>query len=270
MRVLAVLRAEQFSPRSVEKDRAIMSSVVALLQGQGHQVTTVGERSLTEDLLAEAPAVVLTMGRLPETLERLKRVRAYVLNAPQGVARCSRSRLTRIMAACDVPVPPARGTDGYWLKRGDAAAQQKEDVVFAPDEAALEQQIERFRQRGILDYTISAHVVGDLVKFYGVLGTDFFRFYYPTDDGQSKFGDEARNGVARHYTFDAAGLRHTASRLAAAVGISVYGGDCVVRRDGSYCIIDFNDWPSFSRCRQEAAGAIVSLVEKVKGNEQSI
>ena len=52
-----------------------------------------------------------------------------------------------------------------------------------------------------------------------------------------------------------------AERLAEAVGIKVYGGDCIVRSDGSFCFIDFNDWPSFSRCREEAAEAIASLVE---------
>ena len=31
---------------------------------------------------------------------------------------------------------------------------------------------------------------------------DFFRTFYPSDDGQSKFGDERINGKARHYTFD--------------------------------------------------------------------
>ena len=41
---------------------------------------------------------------------------------------------------------------------------------------------------------------------------------------------------------------------------AIYGGDCIVRCDGSYAIIDFNDWPSFSVCRQAAARAIAKLV----------
>ena len=53
----------------------------------------------------------------------------------------------------------------------------------------------------------------------------------------------------------------TAERLAAVIGLDVYGGDCIVRSDGTFAIIDFNDWPSFSRCREEAAKAIA---EKVK------
>ena len=53
-------------------------------------------------------------------------------------------------------------------------------------------------------------------------------------------------------------------RLAAATGVSIYGGDAIVRADGSFCLIDFNDWPSFSRCREEAADVVTELV--VNGN----
>ena len=102
---------------------------------------------------------------------------------------------------------------------------------------------------------------GDLVKVYGVRNTGFFRLFYPTDDGISKFGDERYNGMAQHYRFDKEGLQRKADLLAEAVGVDIYGGDCIVKADGTYCIIDFNDWPSFSRCREEAADAIVTLVD---------
>ncbi|MDE7089400.1 MAG: hypothetical protein K2O54_04710, partial [Prevotella sp.] len=122
---------------------------------------------------------------------------------------------------------------------------------------------EAFCKRGVTDHVVMAHVTGDLVKFYGVRGTGFFRYFYPTDDGETKFGDEQYNGQAHHYSFDTSQLQADVDRLAGAVGLDVYGGDCIVRADGTYCIIDFNDWPSFSRCRDEAAEAIASLV-KVK------
>ena len=57
-------------------------------------------------------------------------------------------------------------------------------------------------------------------------------------------------------------MQHEVQRLAAAVGVDVYGGDAIIRADGSFCLIDFNDWPSFSRCRDAAADAIVSLVNR--------
>ena len=36
-----------------------------------------------------------------------------------------------------------------------------------------------------------------------------------------------------------------------------------MREDGTYAVIDFNDWPSFARCREEAAGAIAARVEDI-------
>ena len=161
-----------------------------------------------------------------------------------------------------IPVPPQEGTDGYWLKRGDAAAQSKDDVQFAATKSDLLAKVRLFEARGISEYVVSAHVVGDLVKFYGVQGTGFFRYYYPTDDGQTKFDDERHNGSAHHYSFSVPQLQQDAERLAEAVGVQVYGGDAIIRSDGSYCIIDFNDWPSFSRCRESAAEAIASLLIK--------
>lgn len=252
-----IQRAPQFSPNSVEKDKAILDAVAERLQARGHQVESIVEG---KSCLPAADAI-FTMGRLPETLAALKQLQGIkIINSPKGIENCARHHLETIMEQIGVPMPPKEGTDGYWLKRGDHAAQSKDDVVYVPNKTELEQQISAMHQRGIADYTVSAHVKGDLVKFYGVLGTGFFRYYYPTDDGVSKFGDEQHNGVAHHYRFDLSNLQLQAEKLSTAVGIHVYGGDCIVRADGSWCIIDFNDWPSFSRCRDEAAEAITTLL----------
>ena len=76
----------------------------------------------------------------------------------------------------------------------------------------------------------------------------------------SKFGHEAHNGPAHHYAFSANHLQKTAERLAFRVGITVYGGDAIVRPDGTFCLIDFNDWPSFAPCRNESAPHIAKAV----------
>ena len=267
MKVLMIQRAERFSPNSVEKDQAILEAVAERLQQQGYLVEMVSENTgglshlfEVRETLGDCPLCVLTMGRLPETLAWLEAQHVKVINTPEGVRNCARSRLQRIMEHIGTPIPPQEGPDGYWLKRGDAAAQSKGDVVFAADGDRLHQAIADMERRGIREYTVSAHVVGDLVKFYGVCGTGFFRYYYPTDDGQTKFDDERRNGAAHHYPFDVCALQSECERLAEAVGVDVYGGDAIIRADGSFCLIDFNDWPSFSRCREEAAEAIASLL----------
>ena len=52
---------------------------------------------------------------------------------------------------------------------------------------------------------------------------------------------------------DGVRLKAEADKAADMLNVPVYGGDCVVSEDGSIRIIDFNDWPSFAPCRDEAA-----------------
>jgi glutathione synthase/RimK-type ligase-like ATP-grasp enzyme len=77
-----------------------------------------------------------------------------------------------------------------------------------------------------------------------------------------KFKHELRNGKAHHYTFDVDALKSVTTRLAQLIGIDVYGGDVIVDKNGLFYIIDFNDWPSFSRCKTEAAKAISQLIKE--------
>ena len=259
MRIVAVKRKECFSPNSVENDTAILQAVADKIAQDGHEVTI-----LPEERIEGQADVWLTMGRLSATIEYLKRQEdagALVLNSGYGLERCSRSRLHELMRVHHIPMPEDVGSYGYWVKRGDAAAQLAQDVVYAADEAMLSRVKADFIARGIRDVVVSAHVPGDLVKFYGV-GEDFFQTFYPTVDGMTKFGDERRNGAPHYYRYDQTALRTHAVRLASLIGIDIYGGDCIITPQGDFRIIDFNDWPSFSRCRREAADAIVRLVRR--------
>lgn len=261
MRIIALRRDERFSPNCSEKDRAILEAASRKVcehfekKGVLCEVRWVDERDFKASDEAE---IYLSMARLPETLdilEAMERQGRRVVNRPGGVKNCQRSRLLRLMREKALPMPESTLVFPVWLKRGDGAAQSEGDVVFCEDEAAFQQAMSTFEERGITDFVVSRHIVGDVVKFYGV-GSHFFRYFYPTDDGETKFRHEQINGPAQHYDFDAKQLQKDVIRLAELVGIEVYGGDIIVRPDGSYCIIDFNDWPSFSRCRNEAAEAI--------------
>ena len=108
---------------------------------------------------------------------------------------------------------------------------------------------------------VQAHIEG---AFGEVLWCRWHRFLssvsHPTDDGITKFGDEQHNGTAHHYPFNGEALEATANRISALADTPVYGGDAIVTAEGAFYIIDFNDWPSFSRCRDEAAKAIKAYV----------
>lgn len=275
--LISIYRAERYSPNSVERDKAIMDAVCEKLSTR-YTIYKIREEDIETEGMplmlrltdahqphSGAPLLVLSMARSRKALDILTQMEAEgarVINRAQAVLNATRTVIDRMMRENDIPCAPLHGDHGWWIKRGDEAAQEKGDVRFAADERERDATIEEFHKRGITDIVTTAHVRGDLVKFYGVTGTAFFHNTYPTDGGFSKFGDETRNGTSSHTPFDIAALHGDASRLAQLTGIEVYGGDCIVRSDGSYAIIDFNDWPSFSVCRHDAAEAIASVATK--------
>ena len=265
MKIVAIARDKRFSPHSVEKDCAILQAVVEGLQ---QPVVWTDEAQVQTEGLPSAD-LYLTMARGTAVLQQLSEVEKAgkrVVNAAESVAQCVRSVLHRALQAHAIPLPPTEGNAGYWLKRGDASAQEQGDVVFCQDKEALAMQQQLFVQRGVTDWVIEAHLPGDLLKFYGVAG-GFFRYFYPSDDGMSKFGNEQHNGLAHHYAFDAAQLQAMVEQVAALTGVEVYGGDVIVAPSGDFFLIDFNDWPSFSRCREAATKAIVAWVKHKYLNE---
>lgn len=263
MNVVAVQRSVRYSPNSVEKDRLVLEAVADLLRQRGHHIEIVLEDKLQHsDCVRCRHELWLSMGRMPSTLRLLKdkmQDGEVVLNSPYGVESCAKSQLETVMRRHGVAMPPAKSGCGWWVKRGDAAAQEADDVVYCPTAASVQEALYAFARRGIDNVVVSDHVEGDLVKFYGVEGTGFFHTMYPTAVGRSKFGAEKVNGLPHYYAYDKALLQKEAERLSRLVQTPIYGGDCIVDDCGCIYIIDFNDWPSFSPCRAEAAEAIVKL-----------
>ena len=267
-KTLLIQRAACYSPNSEEKDLAVLQEVSSLLE----DATIISEddfvnRFSTYNQSVSSESVesvnvycqIISMARSPKALdclEQLEQSGIRVLNPSVGVRACQRSNVDKVMRENYLPLPPDKGDDGYWVKRADTTAQSKEDVCFCHDWSEVEKIKSTFMQRGITDVVTQAHVKGDVVKFYGVEGTGFFRYYYSGDDIETKFGDEERNGKPRYYSFSSSNLQADAEKLACLLQTPIYGGDAIVREDGSYIIIDFNDFPSFSRCRKDAAKAI--------------
>ncbi len=241
----------------VDKDRAILDEVASVLREKGNEVVCLSEDTIenVQKDTTEGISVILSMARRPETLVWLKKMqdrRTIVINAPESVGMASRKGL----------LFPEADMDSYplWVKKAEGYSQSQDDVVYVEDEEALEAALEKFRARGITNVFRSHHVEGDLVKFYGVRGTGFFEWRYMSESF-SKFGWEEKNRTVYKYTFSLSDLKSEAEALARKTGLEIYGGDCIVREDGTFAIIDLNDWPSFSSCRKSAAKAIVSCME---------
>lgn len=229
--ILMVQRDESFSPNAVEKDLAILQAVGEKLRDRGASVSYVKEELLQDKRwkLGDRVGVIFSMARSEKSLAVLQQAQAegvMVVNDPRSIEICnSRRAIDGLMRSNRIPAAPYYERGKGWIK-----ADRGHDVRFA----ANEEEMLAFKQQ-VEDPLLTAHVEGTLVKFYGVAD----RFFSPQGYPQ---------------------VAEAAARLARLVGIQVYGGDAVLLSDGTFAIIDFNDWPSFSSCREEAAAAICRLI----------
>jgi len=133
-----------------------------------------------------------------------------------------------------------------WIKRGDVHATEPDDVVFAHGLAPVRQAIERLRARDIRRIALQRHVAGTVFKFYAV-ANGFFHCVVAA--GAAQPSADVLEAMAR-----------LGQQGATALGLEVYGGDCVLDGAGALHLIDLNDWPSYEPCRAQAAAAIATYL----------
>lgn len=259
-RLLGLYRETSHSPGRVDDDAAIMDAVGAAL----------GPRGFTVELRIAAPAVavsahdyagIFAMCEQDAMLRRLEQAEqdgTPVINSPVAIRNTYRVRTASLFANAGVASPQYWVVDtaaavsqplpAVWVKRADFHATEADDVMFADSQDTWRAALASFSSRGLGEAVIQAHVPGDLVKFYGVIGcpgqVDWFHWFYH------------RNQQLANHVFSQVRLQHEAFAAAKALGLEVFGGDAIVDADGGIWIIDLNAWPSFARCRDAAAQAI--------------
>ena len=272
------MRAGAYSPNHIGNDAAIFNAAADQLRKRGCEVVVYSEQQFNDSDIREE--VILNMCREQESISKLISLEdrgRLVINSGHGIQNCTRERMTRILLANGIPYPDSlmvntnedvrgalreAGFTSCWIKRGDFHAMHKEDVSYCRHIEEAQDVLHEYFYRGIKRAVINRHLVGDLVKFYGVSGQPFFHWFYPYDEGHSKYGYEAVNGKSQGIPFDADALHATCQRAAEIMDVRIYGGDCIIAADGSFQIIDFNDWPSFAPCRAEGSVAIAKCVLK--------
>lgn len=260
---LGISRERVFSPGRVDDDRAILDAVAHALHAAGRAVGVVdGDDERWPE--PGAGTVVFTMAQGERALARLTAWEGRgirIVNTPAGILNCQRHRTVPLLTTAGIAFPASRmiTTDagpagvmfpgGAWLKRGDVHATDPDDVVFIATPAALEGALTGFRARGIGAAVVQQHVPGTVVKFYAVRG----RFFHNVEPAAATpLSESLRTGIDR-----------LGQQAAAALGVEVYGGDCVCDADGRLTLIDLNDWPSYARCRSLAAAAIAAYIQEV-------
>lgn len=263
------MRAGAYSPNHIGNDAAIFNATMEQLRKRGCEIKIYSEEEFRNTDIEED--IIVNMCRERGSIAKLQELEdsgRLVINAGHGIENCTRERMTRLLLGNNIPYPESlmvdtdedvtralreAGIHSCWIKRGDFHAMHKEDVSYCRHAEEAQEVLKEYFYRGIKRAVINRHLTGDLIKFYGVYGQPFFYWFYPFEAGHSKYGLEAINGEAQHLPFDENYLRDICERASEVTDVKIYGGDAIVDADGSVRIIDFNDWPSFAPCRNDAA-----------------
>ena len=277
--IAGIMRAGAYSPNHIGNDAAIFNATADQLRKRGCVVNIYSEEQFNSGKVTEK--IILNMCREQASIKRLQEEEdrgSIVINSGYGIENCTRERMTRILLGNNIPYPDSIIVDtdeavvaklsqaninNCWIKRGDFHAMHKEDVSYVRHAEEAQEVLQEYFYRGIKRAVINRHLVGDLIKFYGIRNSPFFYWFDPFDEGHSKYGLEAINGKSKGIDFDIEHLKKICHDASEALVVEIYGGDCIVSPDGAIRIIDFNDWPSFAPCRNEAAPFIAKAVLNV-------
>ena len=268
--VLGIYREQIFSPGKVSDDAAILDATLTELSRLVPNVTSINAEGLAASMTR--PSYVLSMARSEHALgiiEDWAKQGSRIINSVESVRNCHRRLLTPILLRTGFSLPFSRivpiqeaeelcnldGSGAIWLKRGDVnAAIQADDVRLVRSRQEIACAVQHFRAQEVRHILVQQNVEGPVVKFYGV-GRDmyFFRAFLCSSD--EDIGSHVQQ------------LAAVAQRAASAVGLEVYGGDAILAGHDQALLIDFNDWPSFSRCKQSAAMSIADYFTRTCTDE---
>ncbi len=258
-RAIGIYREPEFSPGKVEADAAILNAALAELAREGIEIEALTPTQFLDRNEIRAD-LVLAMCQSEAALRRLAEVErggAVAINSALAIRNCYRDLLAPGLERAGVPTPVGalvrtderlsrRALGGIdldqpvFVKRGDLHALGTDDVQRALGRSEVEAKLTSLARRGVRRAYVQQECPGGVVKFYGVSGGSYFTAI-PADG-------EIPEAAVRE-------LSEAAQKASAALGLEAWGGDAVLNEE-FFAIIDFNDWPSFSKVRGPAARAI--------------
>ena len=259
--IAGIARKTEFSPNHVLNDYLIIQKTAEELRKIGAKVNVYREEDLFTEEIKED--FIFSMVQSPAGSKHLLEIaknKKFVINSPESVRNCYRYNMNRIMEENNISFPKSVTVDtdtndfGFlekldeklWIKRGDAHAVQREDVVFIDDKNKVPEVLKAFSERGLKSCAIQNHIEGDTIKFYSILGKDLF-YWYTTDLKYCSIFDESK-------------LKQLANDSARALGLEIFGGDAIITKESDIYIVDINDWPSFAPIREKASKVIADLI----------
>jgi len=257
-----IRRKSDYSPNQITNDGLIILKTAQELIKLGADYKLYEETDIISGNIDEE--VIFSMARGYDALKQLVKLEEngmFIINSPLASINCYRINMAVNLKKAGIPFPNSKivstnsnenykisdvGEHKIWIKRGDVHAVHREDVSLLYGDEELNFLLKEFAHRGIKDAILQEHIYGDVIKFYSVRDTEFFRWYYVNGNN--------------HYKFDQNRLKKLSENSAEVLNLYIYGGDAIVSEDGSITIIDVNDWPSFANFRDEASKYIAKTI----------
>jgi len=257
-----IKRKTDYSPNQITNDGLIIQKTAQELMKLGVDCNLYEESDIFSNSINEN--IIFTMTRGEEALKKLVELEnagKFLINSPVSSLNCYRVQMSTKLKEEGIPFPESKvvstesdkqykisevGERKIWVKRGDVHAVHREDVSPVYGDEELNFLLKEFAHRGIKNAILQRHIYGDVVKFYSVRNTNFFKWYYVNGNN--------------HYQFNLEELKELANKSAEILNLHIYGGDAIVSEDGSLTIIDINDWPSFANFRDEASKFIAEAI----------
>jgi hypothetical protein len=262
-----IFREEAHSPGRESDDAEILRLTAKGLEANGFQVDlkTPDELGVVTDARPRGIFLMCEQRGPLQALGAWEAAGVRAVNSPAAVLNTYRDRMIAQFAEARVPFIPSRlvatsdervgAPRPLWVKRADVHNTREGDVVYASDAAAVARALEGLAARGIPRAVLQPHVEGDLIKFYGIGPgggahgePPWFRWFYHKDQ------------QLRGHAFDQLALARLVRQAAGALGLEIYGGDCITTASGELVLIDLNAWPSFALFREEAASTIAAYL----------
>lgn len=273
--IAGIERKTEYSPNHEYNDYLIIHETARELKKLGASVNIYKEDDLFDVEIKEE--YIFSMVQSPEGSEKLMEIsknKLLVINSPESVRNCYRYNMNKIFEEKKIPFPKsiivntntkdfrflANFENELWVKRSDAHAVQREDVVFAKNKSELINILKEFNGRGLKKCSIQNHIEGSTVKFYSIPGKDLF--YWCTID------------TSKCITFESEKLKTVANKAGEYLGLEVFGGDAIITENSEILLVDMNDWPSFAPIRDKASRVIAELIinkiNKLKEVEKNV
>lgn len=288
-RILAISRDLVYSPNCEKKDAAIWNDVLDGLKARGWKVDEASEKEfakMSEKECTTRYSKIVHMARRMKSLMRIENLNIPAFNKAHSVRTVAKSREVTLMRLqqSGVPIPAWWAFDPEedemfvcdshlqallpgWVKAMREDGCQPKDVSYVQTPLEADTLILQLSAQRVPDIVVMQHIEGDLIKCYVVLDKNpdenvrLFRWFRPQEIGYSKFGEaESHNTPPSDKVIDVRILTQLAKSIGKVLDLQVFGFDAIIKADDNIIVIDVNDWPSFSCCREEAANAIASVI----------